>query len=83
MLEGPKAVCAQCHDAGTPGAKVAAQMAEWLDDWMRRSNILKTCWREAKRAGMEVSEAQAKLATAGKIWSKPGWRCTLFNRGNA
>ena len=61
MLEGPKAVCAQCHDAGTPGANVAAQMGQWLDGLDSALKHSESVLAEANKAGMEVSEAQAKL----------------------
>ncbi|MGP8243542.1 MAG: cytochrome c3 family protein [Bryobacteraceae bacterium] len=62
MLVGPNAVCSQCHEASTAGANAAAKMAGWintLDASLKHSDeILGT----AERAGMEVSEAQARLA---------------------
>ncbi len=61
MLEGPKAVCAQCHDAGTPGASVAAEMAGWLDGLDSALKHSESVLAQADKAGMEVSEAQAKL----------------------
>ena len=61
MLHGSNAVCSQCHDAGTPGAKTADQMAQWidgLDSALKRSEAVLT---RADKYGMEVSEAQLKL----------------------
>ncbi len=61
MLVGPKAVCANCHEPGTPGAKTAAQMAQWLDGLdasLKHSSAVLT---EADEDGMEVSEAQVRL----------------------
>jgi len=61
MLTGPNAVCAPCHEAGTPGAKTAAQMAQWIDGLdaaLKRSESVLT---SADKYGMEVSEAQLRL----------------------
>jgi predicted CXXCH cytochrome family protein len=61
MLVGPKAVCSGCHDPGTPGAKTAAQMAQWIDGLgaaIKRSDAVLS---EADKSGMEVSEAQIRL----------------------
>lgn len=61
MLAGPKAVCSQCHEAGTPGARTAAQMAQWIDGLgaeLTRSEAILT---RADKYGMEVSEAQVRL----------------------
>jgi predicted CXXCH cytochrome family protein len=61
MLEGPKAVCAQCHEAGTPGANVAAQMASWLDGLDSALQHSESVLAQADKYGMEVSEAQVRL----------------------
>lgn len=61
MLAGAKAVCAGCHDAGTPPAQVAAQMAasiDGLDAALRNSQALLA---RAEKSGMEISEPQVKL----------------------
>jgi predicted CXXCH cytochrome family protein len=61
MLAGPKAVCSGCHDAGTPPAQTAVQMAGWIDglDWaLKQSDAVLT---RAEESGMEVSEAQVRL----------------------
>ena len=61
MLEGPKAVCSGCHDAGSAGAKAAGEMAgllSGLDAALTRSESTLT---QADKYGMEVSEAQVKL----------------------
>ena len=62
MLVGPHAVCSECHDAGTAPAKTAAQMAAWiegLDGALKQSETVLT---RAEESGMEVSEAQMRLA---------------------
>jgi len=61
MLLGGNAICSQCHEAGTPGAKAAVQMAQWidgLDSALTRSEAVLT---SADKYGMEVSEAQLRL----------------------
>lgn len=61
MLMGSKAVCSQCHDAGTPGAQAAAQMARWidgLDSALKKSEVVLA---SADKYGMEVSESQVRL----------------------
>jgi len=61
MLAGPKSVCSGCHEPGTPGANTAAQMAQWIDglgDALRHSEAV---LGEADKAGMEVSEGQARV----------------------
>lgn len=61
MLEGKTAVCAQCHDPGTPGAKTAAQMAGWIDGLGAALKHSNDVLAEADKYGMEVSEAQVRL----------------------
>ncbi len=61
MLAGPKAVCSGCHDAGTPPAQAAVQMAGWMDglDWSLKQS--EAVLSRAEQSGMEVSEAQVRL----------------------
>ncbi len=61
MLAGPKAVCSGCHEAGSPPAQTASQMAAWIDglDWaLKKSDAVLT---RAEESGMEISEAQVRL----------------------
>ena len=62
MLKGKDAVCATCHDAGTPGAKAAEEIAGLLDGLAGNLNQSREALAKADRYGMEVSEAQLKLA---------------------
>lgn len=62
MLVGPNAVCSTCHDPGTPGAKTAAQMAQWIDGLGAALQHSENVLGEADKYGMEVSEPQARLA---------------------
>jgi Cytochrome c3/Doubled CXXCH motif (Paired_CXXCH_1) len=61
MLAGPKAVCASCHEADTPGGKAAAQMAQWIDGLDAALRQSETVLARADKYGMEVSEAQLRL----------------------
>lgn len=61
MLAGPKAVCAQCHEPETPGGKVAAQMAQWIDGLDSALKQSEAVLARADKYGMEVSEAQVRL----------------------
>lgn len=61
MLVGPQAVCANCHDPGTPGAKTAQQMAQWLDGLDAALKHSEAVLASADKYGMEVSEAQVRL----------------------
>jgi len=57
LLAGPSAVCSQCHEEGSAGGKVGAEMARGiasLEAALKRSGDLLGV---AKRSGMEVSEA--------------------------
>ena len=61
MLKGGEAVCSNCHEEGTAGAKAAVQMAGWIDSLdaalKRSENVLAL----ADKYGMEISEAQVRL----------------------
>ena len=61
MLVGAKAVCSECHDPGTPGAKTAAQMAQWIDNLGAALKRSEDTLARAEKYGMEVSEAQVRL----------------------
>jgi hypothetical protein len=61
MLAGPKAVCSQCHDPGTPGANVASEMAKWIDGLDSALKRSESVLARADQYGMEVSEAQVRL----------------------
>ena len=61
MLAGPKAVCAGCHEPDTPGGNTAAQMAQWIDGLGNALKHSEAVLAEADKAGMEVSEPQARL----------------------
>lgn len=61
MLAGQDAVCSKCHDPGTPGAKTAAQMAQWIDGLGAALKHSEAVLGEADMYGMEVSEAQVRL----------------------
>jgi predicted CXXCH cytochrome family protein len=62
MLAGSKAVCSQCHEASTAGGKAAATMAGWIDTLGTSLKRSQEVLAGAESYGMEVSEAQARLA---------------------
>ena len=61
MLMGPKSVCSGCHEAGTPGAKTATEMAQWIDNLDSALKRSEDTLAQADKYGMEVSEAQVRL----------------------
>jgi hypothetical protein len=61
MLAGSASVCATCHEAGTPGANAATQMAQWIDGLEGALKNSETVLARADKYGMEVSEAQVRL----------------------
>jgi predicted CXXCH cytochrome family protein len=61
MLSGNTAVCAQCHESSSTGGKAAAEMAQLIGNLkvaLNRSEVILT---QARRSGMEVSEALLEL----------------------
>jgi predicted CXXCH cytochrome family protein len=61
MLVGETAVCSGCHEANSPQAKTAAQMAGWIDGLEAALKQSETVLARAEKYGMEVSEAQIRL----------------------
>jgi hypothetical protein len=61
MLVGSGAVCAQCHEAGTPPAQTAATMAGWIDGLDSALKQSEAAIAQADKFGMEVSEAQVRM----------------------
>ncbi len=57
MLAGKDAVCAQCHEAGSAGAKAAAEMAGLISSLENAVQASDAVLSRAARSGMEVSEA--------------------------
>jgi predicted CXXCH cytochrome family protein len=57
MLEGPNAVCRQCHDAASPGGQVAARMAHLIGELQDRLAAADALLNQAQDAGVDVSEA--------------------------
>jgi predicted CXXCH cytochrome family protein len=62
MLEGPQAVCAQCHDAGSAGGQAASQIAGMLNQLTATLDRSDQILARARESGMEVSEAQLRQA---------------------
>ncbi len=60
LLAGPRSVCVQCHQAGSPGAAAAAEMARLIRSLNTELDRSDAILAQAARDGMEVSEAQAR-----------------------
>ena len=60
MLAGTGAVCAECHEADSPGGKTAAQMAGLLGRLRSGLDRADAALTLARNSGMEVSEAQLR-----------------------
>lgn len=70
MLQGPNAVCSQCHEDGSKGAAAAAEMARLitgLDGALKSSDAV---LQRASRSGMEVSEALLRQQEAREMLVK-------------
>ncbi len=79
MLAGNDAVCAQCHDAASKGGAAAAEMAKWiggLSEALERSDAILA---QARRSGMEVSEALLKQNDARENLVKARVAVHAFN----
>lgn len=57
MLDGAGAVCAQCHEPGSSGARVAAEMGRRIRELKAALDRSDQILARAARDGMEVSEA--------------------------
>jgi predicted CXXCH cytochrome family protein len=65
MLGGQEpAICATCHDAGTPGNKAAVTMKEGITHLHERIGAAEQVLQRAERAGMEVSRPLYDLTEA-------------------
>ena len=65
MLGGrDPAICASCHDNGTPGNKAAVTMKEGIAQLHNRLNAAEGVLKRAERAGMEVSRPLYDLTEA-------------------
>jgi hypothetical protein len=61
---GDGAVCATCHSEGDPGGMAAVAMRTEIDSLVNGIEQATDILHEAEHAGMEVSAAQADLASA-------------------
>ena len=61
---GDGAICATCHSEGDPGGMAAVAMRTEIDSLVNGIEQATDILHEAERAGMEVSAAQADLASA-------------------
>jgi len=57
MLDGQKSVCAGCHEPGSPGARLAAEMGRRIRELRSALDRSDQILARAARDGMEVSEA--------------------------
>jgi len=79
MLSGEKAVCAGCHEPSSEGGKTAAQMAKWIDDLGGALKHSEDVLTQADRSGMEISEAQVRLADGRESLVKARLALHAFN----
>ncbi len=61
---GPKAVCAQCHEAGSKAYQTAERIKGLLDDYLSRMAVAAAKLDRASSEGVEVSEAKFHLKEA-------------------
>jgi len=64
---GEKSVCLQCHDAASPGYKVAAAMKDLTDGYEARYQKNLNLLAQAEKKGVEVSEPKYRLQEANTV----------------
>ena len=70
LSAGKSGKCADCHEAGTEGARAAAAMYADLRRLKDATDAAKTALRREAEAGMEVSRAEFDLARADEALTK-------------
>lgn len=70
LSTGKEGKCADCHEAGTEGARAAAAMSADLLRLQEETNSARAALRREAEAGMEVSRAQFDLARADEALTK-------------
>jgi len=70
LSTGKEGKCADCHEAGTEGARAAAAMFADLLRLQEETNAARAALRRESEAGMEVSRAQFDLARADEALTK-------------
>jgi predicted CXXCH cytochrome family protein len=66
MLAGPKAVCAQCHEADSGGGKAAAEMAGLIGKLSAEIESSNAVLARAQSSGMEVADAVLRQQEANE-----------------
>lgn len=61
---GPQALCAQCHAAGSAGARAAEAIRKALDDLISSITGAEEIVAHAEQAGMDMSDAKLPLSDA-------------------
>jgi predicted CXXCH cytochrome family protein len=61
---GEKAVCIQCHEPDSEPYRIASQIKEKLDEFIRKIQIADSLLEQADRQGVEVSEPKFRLIEA-------------------
>lgn len=61
---GPKAVCVQCHEAGSKPYETAGRIKNLLDEYVRRMHLAISKLDQAASKGVEVSEPRFRLKEA-------------------
>jgi hypothetical protein len=78
LAEGEQSKCSSCHEAGSAGARAAAEMhgdLVGLDGEIRRASLLVD---RAEEAGMEVSKVRFDLVSASNALTKARSEVHLF-----
>lgn len=70
LSEGTESKCASCHEAGSAGARAAAQMYDDLRRLERETSEARRALRQEAEAGMEVSKVEFELARADEALTK-------------
>jgi hypothetical protein len=78
LAEGDQSRCASCHEAGTVGAKAAAEMHAGLTVLRKETEAARAALRREAEAGMEVSKALFELARADEALTKARADIHLF-----
>lgn len=70
LSAGKEGKCADCHEAGTEGARAAAAMSADLRRLQEETNAARSALRREAEAGMEVSAAEFQLSRADEALTK-------------
>jgi hypothetical protein len=70
LSEGSQSKCESCHEAGSAGARAAAQMYDDLRRLERETREARLALRHEAEAGMEVSKVEFELARADEALTK-------------